>query len=470
MDNLFLEIERPERQMSVSCLWLFENPLLPSRVIDQLHVLVDNPEFARYRQVPRGRTQWRTPKWEENEGWHVKEHLSVHTLDNGSMRDLQAYLSELASLPLDYEKPLWEMHLVLGLENKGCAIFWKAHHCLADGQGFVWSLLSCTSANEQMNELIAASKQKKQKAPARVLVAEELPGLRYIPRHERIPQWALQAYSAVLFFFWYVSFLLAGLVHGIWIGIKSSFYKRKSLLYDEPQTPKKTIAWSDTVSIDDIRIIRKAYGVTLNDVMMATVTRCIRSYLLEINGLNDPELMLLIPISLRRPSDWTFCNITGGSWAWTPMTDMTTRELVWAIQNEMNAIKGSLAPLFAYNFAQLLYRFPCLIPHSVITEFTNKCHGVLTNIPGPRQDITFAGERILYYTALPPQTGKSTLAIGLFSYSGNISVNIMADNVEHYPDIASKITSKFVEEFGRIMDDAKNDVMLAEQGEDKKSQ
>ena len=55
----------------------------------------------------------------------------------GSGRDLGGLVERLHSTPLDMKKPLWEAHLIEGLENNQFAFYFKGHHCAVDGMGAV---------------------------------------------------------------------------------------------------------------------------------------------------------------------------------------------------------------------------------------------------------------------------------------------------------------------------------------------
>lgn len=55
---------------------------------------------------------------------------------------LQDLLGDLASTPLDMSKPLWQIHLVEGVNGPGCAVVVRIHHAIADGLALIYVLLS----------------------------------------------------------------------------------------------------------------------------------------------------------------------------------------------------------------------------------------------------------------------------------------------------------------------------------------
>jgi dTDP-D-glucose 4,6-dehydratase len=81
---------------------------------------------------------------------------------------------------------------------------------------------------------------------------------------------------------------------------------RKDLYYQGLQSHEKEMAWSEDVSIKDIKLVRQVFGGTLNDVMLAVVTRCMKSYLETEAQRKDDYVSFVIPVSLRQPNDWRY--------------------------------------------------------------------------------------------------------------------------------------------------------------------
>lgn len=255
---------------------------------------------------------------------------------------------------------------------------------------------------------------------------------------------------------------------------------RKDLYYRGLQSHEKEMAWSDDVSIKDIKTVREAFGGTLNDVMLVVITRCLKSYLESIGKRNDNYISFIIPVSLREPSDWrygariltgyadhgltsnlySFQNVVSGSWGFFSMKDLDTRHLLKQVQTEMLAIKNSYGPRMLYEVWQwFLSHAPGLCPPmSVYNHVCDIPHGVFTNVPGPTVPIQFAGEEIQEYRTFPPQSGKGSLGMALISYSGKISVGAIADVHPDYPQVANGVCSRFSEEFQLILDEAKMEI------------
>src|SRR3546814_2372726 len=62
--------------------------------------------------------------------YHVRHHALPRP---GGERELGQLVSRLHSHRLNRRRPLWECHVIEGLENHRFAIYTKIHHALADG-------------------------------------------------------------------------------------------------------------------------------------------------------------------------------------------------------------------------------------------------------------------------------------------------------------------------------------------------
>jgi diacylglycerol O-acyltransferase / wax synthase len=72
--------------------------------------------------------------WLENCAADLDYHLRrVQVPGDGGRRRLNTVIGEIASTPLDRDRPLWEFHFVEGLEGNRVAVVGKVHHSLADG-------------------------------------------------------------------------------------------------------------------------------------------------------------------------------------------------------------------------------------------------------------------------------------------------------------------------------------------------
>lgn len=129
-----------------------------------------------------------------------------------------------------------------------------------------------------------------------------------IPKHlwKKLPSWGVTLLDLFCTVLWNLYIFIIAASHDLYMLLAASIplLSRRDLYYNGLQSHDKEMAWSDDVDMKDIKVVRDAFGGTLNDVMLAVVTRCIKSYLDDLNIRRDNYVQLIIPISLREPSDW----------------------------------------------------------------------------------------------------------------------------------------------------------------------
>ena len=117
-----------------------------------------------------------------------------------------------------------------------------------------------------------------------------------------------------------LGYLLLGLWYTILMAIGQLRHYRRSFCHHQDYIIAKHIALSKAISMEDIKVVRKANpDTTLNDIIVACVERSFTAYLDLLdrnteegatrNHLRDSALNLIIPIGFRAPSDDRFENI-----------------------------------------------------------------------------------------------------------------------------------------------------------------
>ncbi|MGB5194590.1 MAG: wax ester/triacylglycerol synthase domain-containing protein, partial [Polyangiales bacterium] len=137
------------KQMSpVDSAWLHMEEPTNLMMITGVSLLDTLPDFERFRKtlevrlltldrftmrvvepmLPVG-----TPHWEVDPNFDLDAHVHRVALPApGDLTELQRFISDLASTPLDFSKPLWNIHLVENVAG-GAAMVLRLHHCIGDG-------------------------------------------------------------------------------------------------------------------------------------------------------------------------------------------------------------------------------------------------------------------------------------------------------------------------------------------------
>src|SRR6187402_1433089 len=142
VDTAWLRMERATNLMMITSVMMFEE----SMDLDRLKRMVKQRFLAypRFRQkvvdTPAG--AW----WEVDADFDLDWHVRLSALPGrGGKRELERFVSQQASTPLDKTKPLWQFHLVEKFGG-GSALVTRIHHCYADGMALVQVMLSMTDA------------------------------------------------------------------------------------------------------------------------------------------------------------------------------------------------------------------------------------------------------------------------------------------------------------------------------------
>ena len=99
----------------------------------------------------------------------------------------------------------------------------------------------------------------------------------------------------------------------------------------------------------------------------------------------------------------------------------------------MQRIKHSDEPALTFGLQPAVSVTPSTVATFVTNFFANKAVGVLTNVPGPTRQMTFAGAPVEQVIGFAPCSGDQPMTATIFSYDGGVTVGFAAD-AELIPD------------------------------------
>jgi len=211
---------------------------------------------------------------------------------------------------------------------------------------------------------------------------------------------------------------------------------RMVALPSDPQTlfkgklgrPKRA-AWSEAVPLEDFKTIGKAFGATVNDVLVAVATGALRRYM-EKRGQPTTGIAIRasVPVNLR-PLDQahTLGNAFGLVFLTLPIGIVDPVRRVRSIKREMDELKSSPDAIVAFGALNLIGHAPVEVEQLGLRFFGSKATAVLTNVPGPRQALYLAGRKIDNVMFWVPQSGHLGLGISILSYDGGVRLGIATD-------------------------------------------
>ena len=138
LDATFLYLETDAGHMHVAMVGIYDVSTmrdgysfekLKQHIAERLHVV---PPFRRRLvEVP---FQFHHPVWIEDPDFDLDYHVRRITCPSpGGRRELGAVAGEIASVPLDRARPLWEAWVVEGLKHDRVGFIVKVHHAAIDG-------------------------------------------------------------------------------------------------------------------------------------------------------------------------------------------------------------------------------------------------------------------------------------------------------------------------------------------------
>ena len=391
--------------------------------------------------------------WEHDDQLDLDYHVRHSALPGpGRYRELFSLVSRLHSTLLDRSRPLWEMHLIEGLQKRQFATYIKAHHCAIDGVGAMHLTNSMLSENPRERSAVSPFSREAMDAYKARLTA----GGRRGGRHEAPAHADLQAVAELL----KQQFDAAGNVAGALRRYTDVWFGRGGAL-SVPWRQVPRTHFNTTVSgarrfvaqswpFDRVRAVAKAFDGTLNDAVLAMCAGALRRHLLAEGDLPAQSLKAMAPISLREEGDVDSSNAIGFITAdlATQIEDPVAR--LRAIQTSMRAGKKQLSGMSRREVE--LYTILTQGPMALATVLGLGSRfpafsTVISNVPGPRKTMYWNGARLEgIYPASIPFHGFA-VNITLVSYAKSLDFGIVAcrRSVPHVQRLIDYIEEALVE-------------------------
>jgi diacylglycerol O-acyltransferase / wax synthase len=419
-DAVFLIAESREHPMHVGSLLLLQPPdgadavdvgtLLEKAMTEQ------DPARMFRRRARRMLTTLGQWAWEEDTQFDIGHHVGRHSLPRpGRARELLALCSRLHSTLLDRHRPLWELHLIEGLDDGRFAMYFKVHHAVLDGVAASRLLRRAMSEDPTARDMPAPWA-----LPLPPVEAAMDPSRTWGLSPDAAPKVAAEITGMV-------SALRKTLGNAIHQQAASvSFSAPKSIL-NVPITGARRFA-AQSWPMHRVRQISNAAGVTVNDVVLAICSGALRSYLLGLDALPDAPLIAMVPASLRTSRAREEGNAIGAVMCnlGTHLADPAAR--LATVHHSMSEGKNVLAGMSPLQIRAMtaLGMSPLVVnPLLRLTDVLRPPFNlVISNIPGPRKAVYWNGARLdgLYPLSIP--LDGQALNITVTSYSDEIAFGL----------------------------------------------
>lgn len=409
-DAAWLRMDRPTNLMVVNSLMWFAAPVAQESLET---VLTDRllERFRRFRQrVVDDHGIW----WEDDADFDLSRHLHRLVLpDPGGRSELETLVASYLTVPLDHTRPLWALYVIDDYEG-GTALFFRMHHCIADGIALTRVLLSLTDDGEQYAG-VSTDGPGEHHGLLTALASGAAHEVRQTLTH---PRHLLDLAAAGVDDARAVAKLLL-------LPPDGRFWGRRTGL-------DKQVTWSDPIPLDRIKQAGRATGTTINDVLLAAVAGALRTDRARAGG-PVRDVRVVVPFNLRaldQPLPSGLGNEFGLVYLDLPLAGPTPQDRLEAMSRRMAAIKGSAEGIVSYGILDLVGQAPPVAEKVAVEVFAAKASAVMTNVAGPREPVTLAGKTLRGTIGWVPMSGTIGLGVSIFSYAGDVVIGLAVDRLQ----------------------------------------
>ena len=395
----FLLLEKRETPMHVGGINLFTLPDGAS----------EHEFLGDLRELLRGTTAFRKPfgeyvvtgktglYWERDEHIDLDYHVRHSALpEPGRYRELFALASRLHTTLLDRTRPLWELHLIEGLQNRQFAVYNKFHHAAIDGVGAMHLTRSMCAEDPdaridygpfsleayEVYKALRFGARAESKPPKQAELRNVLDAVKHQYDSSMHLMTAMRRFGAA-----FVG--RGGNLAVPWHNVP------RTTLNTRVSGARRFVAQS--FDFQRVRAVGKAMDATVNDIVLAMCSGALRRYLLTRDELPRHSLKAMAPVSLREETDLDSTNAVGFITADLASNVYDPEKRLRMIQDSMRAGKDLLRSLSSREAALFmqLTQLPALLTSVLgLASRYPAFSTVVSNVPGPRDRLYWNGARL----------------------------------------------------------------------------
>jgi diacylglycerol O-acyltransferase / wax synthase len=433
LDGAFLYCETPTMHLHVCGLLILDPSTIPSGYsFDRFRSMLSErlPTIrAVHRKLAAAPLHLGRPFWKDDPKLDIDHHLHrVLLKPPGDDRILADVVGDIAGRQLCRDRPLWEMTVIEGLASGCIAVLLKMHHSIIDG----------VSAANVMGRLLDL-----EPAPAPRPPAKGRPDVKKSPTSvELLGRGLVGRFTEPL--------VLARLLPETVLRLTTTLCHLNRVRdpehpvakpFDAPRTSfnstisaRRSVAFAD-IKLADVKAVKSAFGVTVNDVVTAVVGGAIRRYLEDRGELPDRPLLAAVPVSVHDQTanrmGTTKVSVMFSTLA-TDEVDPAERLKGIALGNarakEIHKIVGAdtlmrwaeLSWLNALGVGARLYSTLRLADHHGVVH-----NLILSNVAGPSVPLYLAGARLVSFYPFGPITDGAALNVTVLSQDDRVGFGIV---------------------------------------------
>jgi WS/DGAT/MGAT family acyltransferase len=459
LESFFVSAETPTNLFHVGAVAVLDPSTVPAGtppphealtkvLAERMHLLA--PFRRRLFSVPGGLDH---AYWVEEGPVDLHKHVIRGALPQpGGMAELARYAGDVMGRPLDRDRPLWEIHVVEGLEDGLVAAIAKIHHAAIDGLTGIELTANLMDFEPyvQTSADLSTAPPPLDETPSSPLLT--LDAVRHLAG--RIPAAAGMVTRTAR---------LAGRLrlHG---NARDDASAEVPGLLDAPRTElggrlthRRAVAMA-SIERESIDKVRAATGVTVNDVILTLTSSMLRGHLDDAGVLPPDPLVAFVPVAVRdqrgKTHDECVNRLSGMLVSLATDTEDPLERLVAVSRSARQAkaqdrqvggaLFGSLAELLVPLFAGALERVVLALGPVIGWPPFNV---VVSSFPGSPAPLYCAGSKLLAYYPLGPVVDGSSLNVTVTTYRDQVAFGLLAceDKVPDVDAIAGRLHSSMRE-------------------------
>lgn len=462
LDAAFLYLETPQTPMHVGSLHIYELPPgysgdfvedVRRHIARRLHLA---PVFRR-RLLDMPLTL-ANPVWIEDDDVDLDYHIRGAVLaPPGSREQLDKLVGQLHSSLIDRSRPLWEFHVIEGVQvppdatpgARHVGFYAKVHHASLDGASAVVLANAMLDTTPVPREVSPAPRHRTRAADSYGAAELAGAGLRHfggqlVELGRAMPAVARTALQMLR------PARGAGAEAGPATAGGRAALPSRPVRWFGPRTAMNANITSQrafasvSIPLAEVKQIAKAHGASVNEVVLATCSGALRSRLHRVGKLPAEPLLAAVPVSLREAGNtqmntqaWMM-RISLASDVADPLVRLRT---IHAASSSAKALTSSVKSVLPTDFPSLgapwlIGGLTALYARSRLAERMPPIANVtISNVPGSPVPLYLAGAKMLtYYPASIPIHGIA-LNITVESYNGSLDFGLTACR-KAMPDLA----------------------------------
>lgn len=430
LDAGFLYMETPSLHMHTLKMAVFDPPPGYEPTFEEMRETIGRrlallpPLRRRMVEVP---LRLHHPVWIEDPDFDLDYHVRRVVLPSpGTRRQLDEAVGDIAGLALDRNRPLWRLHIFEGLEDGSTAALVKVHHAVADGVAASFLLANALATSpDDLSEPDDGGWMPEEVPSNRQLLSDALKD--HVRQALDLPSLLIRTFQRI----WSL------LMHRRATRQRSPLplVHTPNTSFNSALTPHRSFA-TTSFAFEEIRTVKNAFGVTVNDVVLALVGGSLREYLAERDELPDWPLIAGVPVSadtnaIPRLAGNKVSNMftTLATDEPDPLARLRTIHEVTAEAKEVQRLIGAdtlaawvqYTPPGAYSWVMRQYSRRRIADHH-----RPPMNAVVSNVPGPREPLYIAGAPLKEIYSVGPILEGIGLNITVWSYCDKVYVGVIA--------------------------------------------